>query len=220
MTDDDRTCLSRWRAGDNNAGKRLYAKYGPAITGYFQRKVFDTGEVASLVNATFFACISTKSPFEGPDTAVRAYLFGIAHNKLREHVRRLTTAARVFDPAADAEAVAEVTLNELDPRDPSEFAEQEEDRKLILKALRRIPLDFQLVFELSFWEGLSNREIADALGIPLGTVAGRLRLGRQRLERELRELARSPALLQTTTMTLASWIERMKAHADQHRRKV
>lgn len=216
---DDRTLLSRWRAGDNQAGKRLFAKYGPAITGYFQRKIYDTSEVASLVNATFFACISTRTPFEGPDTAVRPYLFGIAHNKLREHVRRLGAAARVIDAAADAEAVAEVTMSELDPRDPSDFAEQAEDRKLILRALRRIPLDFQLVFELSFWEGLTNREIAEALGIPVGTVAGRLRLGRQRLENELRELARSPALLQTTTMTLASWIEQVKAHADEQRRQ-
>lgn len=215
---DDRDLLTCWRAGDNGAGKALFAKYGPLITAYFQRKLYVTDEVAGLVNDTFFACIATKKAFVGPPEAVRAYLFGIAHNKLREHIRRSYAAARLVDASADAAEVAEVTLNDLDPRDPSEFAEQAEDRKLLLKALRRIPLDHQLLFELSFWEGFSNAEIADALQLPIGTVASRLRLGRERLEKALRDLARSPALLQTTTMTLETWLARVRAYRDEQRR--
>jgi RNA polymerase sigma-70 factor (ECF subfamily) len=206
--------LTRWRTGDNVAGRALFAKFGPAITGYFQRKLFETSDVQELVNQTFYACIATRTPFEGPAAAVRGYLFGIAHNKLREHLRSLRTAEKLVDRGVNAEEVAEVSLDQLDPRDPSDFAEQREDRKLILKALRRIPLDYQLLFELSFWESLSNREIAAALGLPIGTVASRLRLGKERLERQIQLLARTPALLQTTTMTLAAWIEQVQAHAE------
>ena len=215
---DDGELLSRWRTGDNAAGRRLFARYGPAITGYFQRKLFETSEVQSLVNATFYACISTKTPFTGESEAVRGYLFGIAHNKLREHLRRLRSADRLIDRGADADEVAEVSLSQLDPRDPSEFVVEREDHKLILKALRRIPLDFQLIFELSFWEGLTNSEIAAALGIPHATVASRLRLGRDRLEHQLKLLARTPALLQTTTMTLTAWVEQVHAHAEVRKR--
>lgn len=209
---DDRELLSLWRTGDNTAGRALFAKFGPMITAYFQRKLYDTSEITALVNATFYACIATRAAFVGPAEAVRSYLFGIAHNKLREHLRRTRAAERLVDPAADADEVAEVSLGELDPRDPSEFAEQVEERKLILKALRRIPLDYQLIFELSFWEGLSNSEIAAALGLPIGTVASRLRLGKVRLEQEARALASTPALLQTTTMSLSTWIERVQEH--------
>jgi RNA polymerase sigma-70 factor (ECF subfamily) len=209
---DDRELLTSWRGGDNQAGRALFAKFGPAITGYFQRKLYETSEVQALVNATFFACIATKSPFEGPAAAVRGYLFGIAHNKLREHLRSLRTADKLVDRGVDADEVVELSLDQIDPRDPSDFAEQREDRKLILKALRRIPIDYQLVFELSFWEELSNAEIAGALAIPIGTVASRLRLGKQRLERQLELLARTPALLQTTTMTLAAWARQVQDH--------
>lgn len=215
---DDKELLSRWRSGDNSAGRALFARFGPAITGYFQRKLYETGEVESLVNATFYACIATRSPFEGPAEAVRPYLFGIAHNKLREHLRSRRSAERLVDPHADADEVAEVSLEQLDARDPSDFAERREDRKLILKALRRIPLDYQLIFELSFWEGLSNSEIAQALAVPIGTVASRLRLGKERLERELLQLARTPALLQATTVSLETWVEQVQAHAAAQRR--
>jgi RNA polymerase sigma-70 factor (ECF subfamily) len=215
---DDRDLLTGWRAGDKNAGKALFAKYGPMMTAYFRRKLYDTSEVSALVNDTFFACVSTRRAFEGPPEAVRPYLFGIAHNKLREHIRRRATATKWIDPSADAVEVGEVSLHDIDPRDPSDFAEQAEDRKLLLKAVRRIPIDFQLVFELSFWEGLSNREIAEVLDIPVGTVAGRLRLGRERIEKELRALEQSPALLQTTTMSLQDWIERIQAYKDEMRR--
>lgn len=215
---DDKELLSRWRQGDNGAGRTLFAQFGPVITAYFQRKLYDTSEVAALVNATFYACITTRSPFAGPPTAVRSYLFGVAHNKLREYLRQKKSAGRLVDAAVDAEEVAEVSLGELEPRDPSDFAEQLEDRKLILKALRRIPLDYQLIFELSFWEGLGNAEIAEALGLPVGTVASRLRLGKDRLEKEVRALASSPMLLQTTTMTLSAWVQQVKEHAEAKRR--
>lgn len=215
---DDRELLTRWRTGDTAAGRALFARFGPMITAYFQRKLYDTSEVAALVNATFYACVSTRSAFVGPPEAVRSYLFGIAHNKMREHLRQHRSSARLVDVAADADEVAEVSLGDLEPRDPSDFVEQLEDRKLILKALRRIPLDYQLVFELSFWEGLSNSEIAEALGLPVGTVASRLRLGKERLEREARALARSQALLETTTMTLSAWVDQVQAHAAARRR--
>lgn len=209
---DDKELLTLWRSGDNNAGKALFTKYGPDITAYFQRKLYDTSEVAGLVNATFFTCIAARSPFLGPATAVRPYLYGIAHNKLREHLRQRKSATRLIDASADAEELAEASLGELDPRDPSDFVEQLEERKLILKALRRIPLGYQLIIELSFWEGLSNPEIAEALDLKLGTVASRLRLGREHLDRAVRALQSSPELLESTTMSLSTWIEHVKKY--------
>lgn len=209
---DDKQLLTQWRNGDNAAGKALFAKYGGSITTYFQRKLYDTSEVAALVNATFYTCIESRTPFHGPASAVRCYLYGIAHNKLRAYLRERKGVARLIDASVDAEELDEASLGELDPRDPSDFVEQREDRKLILKALRRIPLGYQLIIELSFWEGLSNPEIAEALGLKLGTVASRLRLGREQLDRAVRALASSPELLATTTMTVSTWIEHVKQH--------
>lgn len=209
---DDRELLIGWRNGDRAAGRELFNRHSDAITAYFQRKLYDTSLVEDLVGQTFITCIEAKTPFNGAATAFKAYLFGVAHNKLREHLRKLRTGAKLIDPAADAELVAEVTLDQLDARDPSDLVEKREQHKLILKALRRIPIDYQLIFELSFWEGLSNPEIAQALGLPLGTVASRLRLGKDRLEVALKELEKSPALLEPTTMTLTAWIKGLQEH--------
>ena len=78
---DDKVLLMQWRNGDNAAGKALFAKYGGSITTYFQRKLYDTSEVAALVNATFYTCIEARTEFKGPASAVRSYLYGIAHKQ-------------------------------------------------------------------------------------------------------------------------------------------
>lgn len=209
---DDRELLIRWRGGDKVAGKELFERHHDAITAYFQRKLYDTSLVEDLVGQTFMTCVEARTPFEGPAAAFKGYLFGIAHNKLREHLRRLRTGAKLIDPAVDADTVAEVTLDQLDARDPSDLVEKREQHKLILKGLRRIPIDYQLIFELSFWEQLSNVEIAEALGLKVGTVASRLRLGKERLEAALKQLEKSPALLEPTTMTLTAWIKQIQEH--------
>jgi RNA polymerase sigma-70 factor (ECF subfamily) len=64
-----------------------------------------------------------------------------------------------------------------------------EDERLLTEALRRVPLDAQVVLELAYWEGLDGAEIAQVLAVPLNTAYSRLRRAKITLLDRLRELA-------------------------------
>lgn len=83
------------------------------------------------------------------------------------------------------------------------MAKREEER-LLLAALRRIPVDCQVVLELHYWEEMSLTMCAEVLDVPVGTVKSRLRRARARLDVELRQLAEGP-VLEATVSRLDEW---------------
>lgn len=107
---------------------------------------------------------------------VRAFLFGIVHNLLREFVRK-----RARNPELD---LSQVTALQFDPR-PSSMLVAEAERIRLLEAMRSLSMDHQVVLQLSFWEGLTNREIAEVLGVPENTVKSRLDRARKALAKLL-----------------------------------
>jgi RNA polymerase sigma-70 factor (ECF subfamily) len=78
--------------------------------------------------------------------------------------------------------------------------------------MRRIPIDHQLALHLSFWHELTNPQIAKILGIPVGTVAGRLRLGKERLHTKIDEFNADPALVESTRGML-KWYDDISTRA-------
>jgi RNA polymerase sigma factor (sigma-70 family) len=189
-----------WRDGDNNKGKVFYRRLAPKILRYFRRNVFDTSKVEELVQETFLeAHRSTAMEVNNP----RAYLFGIAAHVISRYIRK--RRREVGRPEWQAEDI-EDSLHELDPQaDPEYIRQQRDEDRLFMKAMRKLPFNQQLVLELSFWEEMSGREIAEALAIPEGTVRSRVRLGRERLNQLLVELQESPEQFRTATLSFDSW---------------
>jgi RNA polymerase sigma-70 factor (ECF subfamily) len=101
-------------------------------------------------------------------------------------------------------------VRDLGPSPTAALGERRE-RTLLLQALRSIPLDYQIVLELSYFEEMSRREIAEILDLPPGTVASRLRLGKDRLFAKIEELAASPALLESTMHDIQHWTKGLQA---------
>ena len=87
-----------------------------------------------------------------------------------------------------------------------------EEQRLLLEALRRIPLECQIVLELYYWEDMAAPELAQVLGIPEGTARSRLRRARELLTHRMKVLARSPALLKTTLSDLEKWVRSLREH--------
>ena len=193
----DEELYRRWAEGDRSAGQRLVDRHLASISRFFANKAVRDVDVEDLVSTTFERCARGLGGFRA-DSSFRTYLFGIAHNVLREHVKR---AARGVEVDLGA-----TSLRDLGPS-PSSVVAMAEERALLLAALRAVSIETQIVLELSYFEGLGRAEIAELLGVPPGTVASRLRRGRARLEEALRMLSGSPRQLQATLQGLERWME-------------
>jgi RNA polymerase sigma-70 factor (ECF subfamily) len=195
--DDDFGLLARWRAGGDDAGQRLFERYFAGVCRFFHSKVTDG--VDDLVQRTFLACVEGRDRFRG-DGSFRSYLFGVAHNVLRSSLRERKRDA--FDSSVTSAA-------DLGPS-ASSIVVMGQEQRLLLEALRRIPLDYQIVLELHYWEHLTGPELAAVLEVPEGTVRGRLRRGRERLEEALREIASSSEVLESTMTNLDDWARSLR----------
>lgn len=201
----DHELLARWRGGDSGAGKELFARHVMAVTSFFRRNVRNTSDIPDLIQQTFLA-VSTPSD-RLPEGSVRAYIFGVAFHTMTRFFRKERMAPQ---PLHEGEADDAIDAASLDA-DPEYLLTLSDERRLMMKAIRRLPLRQQAVLELRFWEGLTNDEIASALGWPRGVVASRMRLAREALEKKLHELAESPEALHTTTFSLDEWRRAVQA---------
>lgn len=195
--DDDAELLDRWRAGDKSAGAELFDRHYQALLRFFRNKVDDGYD--DLVQGTFLACVEGRERFRG-DCSFRTYLYAVARNVLHKHYRTLRRRAEPIEHV-DFEVTA---MRDLVPG-PSSVVAAKAEQRLLLEALRRIPLDHQVVLELYFWEPLRAREIAHVLDVPVGTVRTRIRRAKQLLAEELERLAESREQLDSTLTRLDDW---------------
>lgn len=182
VTDDQRTdeeLLAAWRRGDEQAGATLLRRHLRSVDRFVRNKV-DEHDIADLVQRTFLACLESPDRYEGRENAsFKTYLLGIAYHLLLKHYRE---AARLHRH----EPLEDLSIVELG-QTPSQVVATRDDQRRILAAMQRLPFKFQVVIELRFWEGLKQREIAETLELPMGTVSFRIRRGLQLLRELLRE---------------------------------
>jgi RNA polymerase sigma-70 factor (ECF subfamily) len=94
---------------------------------------------------------------------------------------------------------------------PTVLVAQRDEQTLTLQALRRIPLDHQIVLELYYWEDMTAADLAEVLDLPEGTVRGRIRRAKKLLEEQLAQLASDDAILESTLSGLESWARSLRA---------
>lgn len=187
--------LEAWRAGDREAGSELFERHFVSLRRFFANKVAGARQ-EDLIQQTFLVCVEKQDDFEGR-SSFRSYLFGIAHNVLRN-------AYRKGRREADRLEFGTVSVEDLRTGAISLVARRQE-QQLLLAALRRIPVDYQVALELYYWEHLEGEELAEVLQVPLGTVRTRLRRGKQRLEAAVKEIADSPQQQTQTLENLEAW---------------
>jgi RNA polymerase sigma-70 factor (ECF subfamily) len=171
-TDDE--LYREWALGDRRAGSVLVDRFVRPLARFFVNKVASCADAEDLTAETLEILARRVGEFAGR-SSVRTWVFAIAHNVLRNHLRR--RSAEPFDEAAQP-------VSWLGPSPITALARRRELQRL-LDALRAIPLMFQVVLELSYFEQLGRSEIADALGVPPGTVASRMRRAHELLAAEL-----------------------------------
>ena len=190
----DLELLDAWRDGDKSAADALIKRHFGPLCRFFRNKVA-TG-VDDLIQTTLLTCVERRDRFpEG--WSFRTFLFVVARDQLYMQYRRQGRKSIEIDPSV-------TSIVDLNPS-PSAIAAKHDEQRLILEALRRIPIDLQIALELHYWEGLTGPELARVLDIPEGTVRSRLRRGRQLFSDKMAELATSPEQLEKTMSDLDNW---------------
>jgi RNA polymerase sigma-70 factor (ECF subfamily) len=170
--------------GDEAALARLYDRYGKLIYSLAVRIVRDSPTAEEVTQEVFVRLWRSAASFAAERGSVQTWLLRITHNLALNEVRRRQSrpvAADHFDWAVDG-----VLL--VDPRqesDPALATWLRERAEHIQRALAQLPTPQRRAIELAFFGGLSQAEVASALGEPLGTVKSRIRAGMQRLREVL-----------------------------------
>jgi RNA polymerase sigma-70 factor, ECF subfamily len=194
----DAELLEAWRGGRQDAGQALFQRYYDSVYRFFRNKVSD--EIADLVQQTFMACVEGRDRVREM-SSFRSYLFAVAHNILRTHLRASYRGQGIeFD---------EIAVRDLSPG-PSSLIVRRREHRLLLEALRSIPLAQQVLLELRYWEQLRTPEIAEILDIPDNTVRSRLHRAQEALKAAMERLARTPEELASTLSNLDDWVRQCR----------
>jgi len=161
-----------------------------------RRLTRDPVRAEDLVQETFLRALRGRDAFRLEPFGMRPWLLRIMHNQYysqseRERRQPLPLDGEHLDSATQS-AQRSHHHDFLPPLSDASFDGM--DEKLV-RALDALPSEYQIVLMLWAIDGLSYKEIAEAVGIPMGTVMSRLHRARQRLSEQLRTFARSEGII-------------------------
>ena len=153
---------------DHGALEESYRTYGSAVRAYL-RRFLPAGEVDDVLQAVFLEVWRSRSRID-PSRPFEGWLFGIACKRAIDQLRRRTH-----------DVVPVETVRELVGPDGEDFAERVAWSAELQAGLSCLPAEQREAIELSYFSGLTQAEIADRLGAPIGTVKARMARGMRRL---------------------------------------
>ncbi|HET6963486.1 MAG TPA: sigma-70 family RNA polymerase sigma factor [Acidimicrobiales bacterium] len=158
----------------------IFDRHGSTLLRFLARRV-DPAEAEDLLGEVFRIAFERRSAFERDRDSARPWLYGIAANLVAKHYRSEARRLRAMARASALRASAARLLDD----DPAERAVASADAGAlwprVVDAIGALPEAERQVLLLFAWEELSYEEIAQALGVPVGTVRSRLSRGRARL---------------------------------------
>jgi RNA polymerase sigma-70 factor, ECF subfamily len=168
---------------DRAAFASLFEHFAPRIKAFMQRSGASEATAEELAQETMLSVWRKAALFDPQSAGAAGWIFTIARNLRIDYHRRERRGGMI--EASDVEI--EFQIDESPLPDSRLASAQNEDR--IRSALSKLSEDQMRVVEMSFFDEKAHAEIAQILGIPLGTVKSRLRLAMTRLRNLLSELS-------------------------------
>jgi len=167
LTDGD--LIRRVARRDANAFEALYHRFARPVFGLALRRLGDRMRAEDAVQETFAAVWRSARTYKPDRGAGAPWLYAVARNAIVDRSRSRS------EPPGEVPDIASTELG------PDERAEASYVSWRVHRALESLPPNERDVIELAYYSGLSQSEVADFLGIPLGTVKTRTRAGLGRL---------------------------------------
>jgi RNA polymerase sigma-70 factor (ECF subfamily) len=164
--------------GDRDAFRRLFVALAPAVKSLALRQGADAQTAEELVQDTFLAVWRKARLFSAERGAVTTWIFAIARNRRIDRLRQATPWQELTDE------------HENEPSDEPAADDALAARQIQMRVgavLNLLPVDQAAVVRLAYLDGLSQSEIAERLGAPLGTVKTRMNLAYGKLRAALQD---------------------------------
>ena len=178
----DEEVMQLVQKGDPRAFELLYDRHGGAAFSLAYRMVGKQAPAEDVVQEAFLSIWRSRQRYDKTRGSVRTWVLGIVHNRAvgggggsTVHERRRETLDIVEE------------RHEARERTDVEVARREEARS-VRGALNTLPDEQRQTIELAYFGGFTQNEIAKLLEEPLGTVKGRMRLGLDKMRRQLEEV--------------------------------
>lgn len=167
---------------DESAFEELYDLYSGPIYGLILSLVRERSEAEDILQELFVSVWEKADRFDPRLGKAKSWLMTLARNRSYDHLDRIR---RRGNAQSAAQEQSEAGVSE-PAHEASTHFETEEETLSAVQALKKLNRDQQEAIRLTFLVGLTQREVADELGEPLGTVKARIRRGLLTLKRFVR----------------------------------
>ncbi|MBG1263284.1 sigma-70 family RNA polymerase sigma factor [Nostoc commune] len=174
----DALLLTKIAQRDQSALSTLYDRYAKIIHAIAFKSLHSVEESEEVVLDVFSQVWRISDRYDAQKGRVDTWLFTLARSRILDRLRKLqrTTPSTTF--SMDATQI-ESKADDIDLFQEAFLAER---RALIITAMNKLPHEQRVVIELAYYQGFTQSQIARKIGIPLGTVKTRIRLGLSKLK--------------------------------------
>jgi RNA polymerase sigma-70 factor, ECF subfamily len=168
----DEALMASVRRDDRGAFEVLYVRHYRAVFWLAMRILDDRGLAADVTQEAFIALWLSRGEYRPDRGRLKWWLQSIVRNRAIDLQRRDRRDVPRSPPPFELTPAPDSTEEEV---------LAEDDRRELAALVAHLPADQRAVIELAFYTGLSHAEITEQLGVPLGTIKGRIRSGLERL---------------------------------------
>jgi len=173
LNDPDLALVRGMAAGNGSDLDELYARYGPPIFSYLMARLEEHALAEEVLQDVMYAAWTGAAQFRG-ESKVLTWLLTIAHNRaINARRRRTPPIVPLHDDIRDTDT------------GPFEQVMRGSERLVVRETLNRLPAHHREVLVLVFYHQLTESEVAEVLGIAVGTVKSRLHRAKEELRRVL-----------------------------------
>jgi RNA polymerase sigma-70 factor, ECF subfamily len=175
----DEEVMQLVQGGSPRAFELLYDRHGGAAFSLSYRMVGNRVTAEDITQEAFLSIWRSRLRYDQARGSVRTWVLGIVHNRAIDQLRRGTVHDRRRETLDGVE-------ERFEARERTDVeAARREDARGVHGALDTLPEEQRRTIELAYFGGFSHSQIAEMLGMPVGTVKGRMRLGLEKMRKQL-----------------------------------